>query len=216
MKIRFTTIMMVLFILCMFGFSVYYYPKLPHWMASHWNARGQVDGHMSKNICVFMIPAISVFVVLLFAGLSHVDPLQKNFRRFRVFNDTFLFLLLAFLFAVQVFIIAWNLGIKIRINFMMPVLLSILFFGLGCIMEKVGPNWFIGIRTPWTLSNERVWRKTHLCSAVLFKLAAAVMLFGGMMIYHPVLFIIVPVLSAVLISVFLSYVFYRQENRLHL
>jgi uncharacterized membrane protein len=208
--------MMILFILCMFGFSVYYYPKLPHWMASHWNARGQVDSHMSKNICLFIIPAASVFVMLLFAGLSRVDPLQKNFRRFRVFNDIFLFLLMAFLFAVQIFIITWNLGFKIRINFLMPVLLSILFFGLGCIMGKVGPNWFIGIRTPWTLSNERVWRKTHLCSAILFKLAAAVMLFGGMMVYHPILFVVVPVLSAALISVFLSYIFYRQENKLRL
>jgi uncharacterized membrane protein len=203
---------MVLFILCMFGFSGYFYPKLPSWMASHWNARGQVDDYMSKNICLFMIPVSSVFVALLFAGLSRVDPLQKNFQWFRVFNDTFLFLLLAFLFAVQVFIIAWNLGIKIRTAFLMPVLLSILFFGLGCIMGKVGPNWFLGIRTPWTLGNERVWRKTHLWSAILFKLAAAMMLFGGMMVYHPVLFVVVPILLAVLISVFLSYVFYRQEN----
>lgn len=212
MKIRFTTIIMVLSILCMFGFSVYFYPKLPDWMASHWNARGQVDSYLSKNICLFVIPVVSVFVMLLFVGLSCIDPLQKNFRRFRVFNDTFLFLLLAFLFAVQVFIIAWNLGIKIRTAFLMPVLLSILFFGLGCIMGKVGPNWFLGIRTPWTLGNERVWRKTHLWSAILFKLAAAVMLFGGMMVYHPVLFVVVPILLAVLISVFLSYVFYRQEN----
>ena len=163
-----------------------------------------------------MIPVSAVFVMLLFAGLSRVDPLQKNFQRFRIFNDIFLFLLLIFLFAVQVFIIAWNLGIKIRTAFLMPVLLSILIFGLGCIMEKVGPNWFIGIRTPWTLSNEKVWKKTHLWSAILFKLAATVMLLGGVMIYNAVLFVVIPVLSAALISVFLSYVFFRQENRLRL
>jgi uncharacterized membrane protein len=214
MKIRFTTIIMVLFILCMFSFSIYYYPKLPNWMASHWNAKGQVDDYMSKNICLFVIPVISVLVMLFLTALGRIDPLQKNFRRFRIFNDIFLFLLMTFLFAIQIFIVTWNLGFKIRINFLMPVLLSVLFFGLGCILEKVGPNWFIGIRTPWTLGNEAVWRRTHLWSAILFKLAAAVMLCGGLMVYHAVLFVVVPALSAALISVILPYVFYRQENKL--
>jgi uncharacterized membrane protein len=158
----------------------------------------------------------------MLTALGCIDSFQRNFRWFRVFTDVYSFLLMAFLFAGQIFIITWNLGFKmwdqgfkIQINVLLLIPLSILFFGLSCVMEKIGPNGLIGIRVPWTLNNEKVWRRTHLWSAALFKLAAAVMLFGVICEEkYTMIFILVPILGASLIAIILSYVFSQQENAL--
>lgn len=211
--IRFSTIMMFIFILCMAGFSLFFYPQLPQRMAAHWNAQGQVDGYMSKAINLSIIPATAVFLTILFLGIVQVDPMRHNIQRFRSYYDGAIFIMLLFLAAVQAYIISWNLGIKVRSNFLMPLMLSLLFFGLSCILDKVKTNGFIGIRTPWTFSSPTVWKKTHVWSAVLFKIAAVVILLGVVWEQYAMGFVLVPILGACLISAILSYVFYLEENK---
>ena len=213
--IRFSTLMMFLFILCMVGFTLYFYPKLPQRMAAHWNAQGQVDGFLPKAVNLSILPVTAVLLTFLFLGLVQIDPMRRNIQQFRSYYDGFIFIVLALLAAIQAYIIAWNLGIKIRMNILMPLLLSLLFFGMGCILDKVKSNWFIGIRTPWTFSSPTVWKKTHLWGAILFKLAAAVVLLGVIWEQYAIVFVLVPILVASLITIILSYVFYKQQSSLH-
>lgn len=210
--IRFSTLMMFLLILCMAGLSLYFYPKMPEQMASHWNARGEVDDTLPRAVNLTIMPAMAVFLTLLFLALTRFDPMRRNVGRFRGYYDAAIFITLLFLAAIQAHIIAWNLGFKVRTNFLMPLMLGLLFFGIGCILDKVKSNWFIGIRTPWTFSSPTVWKKTHLWSAILFKLAAAAVLLGVIWEQYAVVFVLVPVIGVSLITVILSYVFYRQEK----
>lgn len=212
MKIRFSTVMMYLIVLLMAGFSIYFYPSLPEQTASHWNARGEVDGYMPKAVNLSIMPAMALFMVLLFLGIIQIDPLRRNIQRFRGYYDGFIFMILLLLMAVQVFIIAWNLGFRIRINVLMPIMISLLFFGIGCILDKIKPNWFMGIRTPWTLSNPVVWQKTHAWNALLFKLASAVVVLGAVWESRAIVFVLVPVLTVSVVGIVLSYIFYRQET----
>jgi uncharacterized membrane protein len=90
---------------------------------------------------------------------------------------------------------------------------SLLFIGLGFLIERTQPNWFIGIRTPWTLSSPKVWEKTHKMGGLLFKLCGALSL-AGLFFRIEIAFgvMIVPILVASLGSILYSYVVFRQEQ----
>jgi len=58
--------LIALFIVASFVIGVYFYDKMPEQMASHWNYRGEVDGYMSKTYGLFLMPAVSLLMVLVF------------------------------------------------------------------------------------------------------------------------------------------------------
>jgi uncharacterized membrane protein len=81
---------------------------------------------------------------------------------------------------------------------------------MGIVMTNVKPNWFIGIRTPWTLSNEIVWQKTHKLGGVLFRLAAIIVLLGAVFPKYAIAFVLVPVLSVAVITLIYSLVIWKK------
>ena len=180
------------------------YPELPERMASHWGPGGQVDGWMAKSVCVWVIPAIMVFQTGLFFVILLIDPLRKNIDKFFSYYAGFVIMMNVFLFAVHSWMILWNLNIQIPSNVFMPIGLACLIFYAGIVMSHVKPNWFIGIRTPWTLSNEIVWQKTHKLGGILFRVAAIIILVGAAFPQYAILFVLVPVLSVSAITVLYS------------
>ena len=186
------------------------YPKLPEKMASHWGPGGQVDGWMCKRICVWLIPAIMVFQTSLFFGILLIDPLRKNIKQFFSHYAGFIIILNLFLLAVHGWMILWNLDIRISSNVFMPLGIACLIFYAGIVMGHIKPNWFIGIRTPWTLSNEIVWQKTHKLDGILFRIAAIVMLIGAAFPKYAIIFVLVPILSVALITLIYSLVIWKK------
>jgi len=90
-------------------FSIYFYPSLPEKMAVHWNLKGGVDRYLSKQFALFLIPAISLVVLLLFILIPKIDPLRQNIEEFRKYYDGFLILITAFLIYVHFLTLGWNL-----------------------------------------------------------------------------------------------------------
>ncbi len=213
MKVQNSTWIMFLFVLGMICFSLFFYPRLPDPLASHWNARGQVDGCMSKTAGLLMIPGISLGLLILMLGMAQIDPLKRNIQKIRGVYNAAIFLILGFMFVVQAHIISWNLGFQVRINVLLPVMLAVLFFGLGSLMDKLRPNWVIGIRTPWTLSSKQVWMQTHHWAGLLFKAAACIVLLGAVWSDYAIFFVMAPVLSVSALLMILSYIFYRREQK---
>lgn len=208
MKIRTMTFIIWATVAAGFIVSAVFYPKMPAIMASHWNASGRVDGYMNKSIGMFLIPAIMAGQALFFYAILLIDPLRKNIRKFRIYYEGFILLITGFLLAVHLFMIAWNLGIRFSMNIFMPLMMAILFFVMGAILPKLRPNWFMGIRTPWTLSNETVWIKTHWLGGIAFKMAAILVLFGVVWPKYAVLFVLVPILAASVVTVLYSLAVY--------
>ncbi len=156
-----STIIILLIILISFTTGIYFYPQMPGNIASHWNAQGEVDGYMSKFWGLFLMPIISLVLFLLFLFIPRIDPLKVNIEKFRKYFDYFMIIFFAFLFYLYLLTIVWNLGARFNmIQFLSPAF-GVLFFYCGIMIENAKRNWFIGIRTPWTLSNEEVWNKTH-------------------------------------------------------
>jgi uncharacterized membrane protein len=115
--------------------------------------------------------------------------------------------------AVQCQIILWSLGYPISMNLVMPVLIGLLFLYAGFFLEKVEPNWFAGIRTPWALSSTAVWKKTHQLGGKLFKIAGIISCAGALFSSLAMWFILVPAIGTALVTVVYSWYAFQQEQK---
>lgn len=200
-------------ILVSFLVGICFYPRMPGAMASHWNIRGEVDGYMSNFWGLFLMPSISVGLLLLFVLIPKIDPLKANIEKFRKYYDGLVVLTIVFLFYLYLLTIFWNMGLRFNMIQLLAPALGILFYYCGVLIEKAKRNWFIGIRTPWTLSSEKVWEKTHKIGGRLFKVAGVVALFGVLFHDYAMFFVVVPVILIAAYTVVYSYFEYQKETR---
>lgn len=205
-------IIIILLIASTFVAGLFLYPKMPDQMASHWNSRNQVDGYMDKFWGVFLMPIAAIGMLLLFSFIPKIDPLRENIEKFRKHFDRFAILAVAFLLYVHFLSISWNLGNEFSMGRMMIPGLGILFYYCGVLVENAKKNWFIGIRTPWTLSNDIVWEKTHKLGGKLFKIAGAAVFLGMFFPENAQIFALIPVLFVAVFIVVYSYAVYRKER----
>jgi uncharacterized membrane protein len=160
----------------MFAASLALGPRLPETMVTHWNAAGVPDGTMPKFWGQVTVPAITAGVLVLTFLAPKIDPKRENIEAFRGIYNEFLVVLTAFLALVHGVVLATNLGYDIPIEIAVFAGVGALLFYLGDLLEAAEQNWMIGIRTPWTLSDEAVWRRTHEVGAWLFKLSGVLAL----------------------------------------
>jgi uncharacterized membrane protein len=188
--------------------------QLPDPMASHWNVNDQVDGYMSKFWGVFLLPLITLGMWLLFLVVPSIDPLKANIAAFRGVFNLLIVLIVAFMLYIYALSLAWNLGYTgFRMSGAMLPAIGLLFIFLGFLLRQAKRNFFIGIRTPWTLSSDMVWNETHRIGAVLFMISGALAFLGGFL-PGPFAFwlMFVPVLGSTLFLLVYSYVLYQRET----
>ena len=194
-----------------FTLTIAIYPTVPDHVVSHWNAAGQADGYMSKFWGLLLIPLIMTGFVALLAVLPRIDPHKKNYEKFRDWYEGFILLFVLFFLAIQVQIILWSSGYQVSPNLTFPLLTGMLFIYLGFLLGHAEQNWFVGIRTPWTLSSKTVWKKTHELGGKLFKIAGVISCAGIVAGEYAFWFILVPVLSVAVYTVVYSYTEYQKE-----
>ena len=194
-----------------FTLTIAIYPAAPDLVASHWNAAGEVNGYMSKFWGLFLIPIIMTGFVALLAFLPRIDPHKKNYEKFRDYYDGFILLFALFLLAIQIQIILWSIGYQISPNLTFPLLIGVLFIYIGFLLGHAEQNWFVGIRTPWTLSSKTVWKKTHEIGGKLFILAGVISCLGIFAGVYALWFVLVPALAVAVITVAYSYYEFQKE-----
>lgn len=153
------------------------------------------------------------WIFLIFISIPRIDPLKANIEKFRKYYNVFIIIFFIFMFSIYSQVILWNLEIKISPNATIPIGLGLLFFYTGILCENSKQNWFIGIRTPWTLSSERVWEKTHKLGGKLFKIAGFSALFGAFFQSYALFFILVPAILVSIYSIIYSYLEYQKEMK---
>ena len=194
-----------------FALTIAVYPTAPDRIASHWNAAGEVNGYMSKFWGLFLIPIIMTGFIALLAVLPRIDPHKKNYEKFRDYYDGFILLFALFLLAIQIQIILWSIGYQISPNLTFPLLIGALFIYIGFLLDHAEQNWFVGIRTPWTLSSKTVWKKTHEFGGKLFKIAGIISCLGIFAGVYALWFVLVPALAVGVITVVYSYYEFQKE-----
>jgi uncharacterized membrane protein len=215
MSTRTTTIIVLILIIAAALAGLLLWNKLPDQMASHWDVNDQVNGYMSKTWGVFMVPLITLGMFLLFLVIPSIDPLKANIAKFRGIFNLFIVFIVAFMLYIYGLSLAWNLGYtNFKMSTSMLPAMGLLFIFLGFLMRNAKRNFFIGIRTPWTLSSDTVWDKTHQLGSILFMISGVLALiggiFGGMTAFW---FLFVPLIGSTIFLLIYSYVIYQQEMK---
>jgi len=193
--------------------AIVLYDGMPARMATHWNAAGVADGYAGKAFALFLIPAIMLLVQGLFVLIPKIDPLRKNIEAFREQFEGFALLLSVFMAYLFVLIILWSKGALFSMTVALMPAFASMFYGIGSLLKGIKRNWFVGIRTPWTMSSDVVWDKTHALGSRLFKLSGVVILAGVALPQYAVWFMVGPILASTLISVVYSYRVFKKENK---
>ena len=157
-----------------FIYLAYIWNSLPAIVPLHWNMAGEIDRYGNRSELI-IIPFILPFLTyLIFLIVPYIDPkrqIEKMGKKYHQLKTIFVFLtsLLAIyiLYATSVS----KLGSTKLLFFGIGMLITV----LGNYMQSIKPNYFIGIRTPWTLENNEVWKYTH-------RLAGKLWVIGGLFI----------------------------------
>ena len=150
-----------LLVVITFAASIIVYPRLPARVPTHWNIRGQVDGYGPRWISTFLLPAMLLVLWGLLRFLPRIDPRRANYAKMQGTYDLVVNLTLTLLAALHLVLLGAVAGAPISIARVVPALVGVSLVVIGNVLPRARPNWWFGIRTPWTLSNDRVWERTH-------------------------------------------------------
>jgi uncharacterized membrane protein len=189
--------------------------KLPEQVPTHFNVAGNVDHWSDKTILLFLPGALGIGMYLLMLIIPFLDP-KKKIQQMGDKYYTLRFMLTFFfsLFATYLVYISYTGNLK-NPN-MLVALVGALFAILGNYFQTVRPNYFIGIRTPWTLENEDIWKKTHRLGGRLWMAGGILIAILSFMISNNLaLAVTLGVLLSimVLIPVVFSYTEFQKEKR---
>lgn len=200
---------LLMIVLLMLAASALTYPMLPERIATHWNTQGQADGYGGRFFAVSFLPLLTAGIALLLSLLPALDPLRTNLYHFRREYNGFVLLLAGFMAYLHFLTLAWNLGWRVDMVRALVPAFAVLSYFIGMLLSKARRNWFVGTRTPWTLSSDVVWKRTHRAASLWFKVAGGVSLLGLLFARFAFLFIVAPLILVSLAAVVLSYIEYR-------
>lgn len=201
-------------ILATLAFSIAAYTRLPERMAIHWNASGEPDGYGSRVFGAFVLPAVLVGLWGLLLALPRLDPRSANIEKFRDTYDVFVIAVVAVLCVLHVGVVGFALGWPVQVGRLAPVSIGLLFLFLGTLLPRFQSNFFFGIRTPWTLSSDTVWTRTHQVGGYVMGLMGLLLITAGIMGTHR--WFVVAISGSVVMAIGLlvySYLLWRGEQR---
>jgi uncharacterized membrane protein len=209
MKISRTNLFSAGLVVLAFALTAILYGKLPELVPTHWNARGQANGFMPKPWGPFLLPIVMVGVYAILLVIPRISPRGYRVERFAKVFEILQATILAFFFLVTVLALLAGTGAPVPIDRAVVAATGLLFVVIGNFMGKLTKNFFVGIRTPWTLASDEVWLRTHRLGGRLFVLAGVILFVGGLLRGG-----LVPVLAAIAIAggvpIVYSYVIYRR------
>jgi uncharacterized membrane protein len=191
------------------GVSTFLSTQMGGSFATHWNAAGQVDGYGTTFMGLYFLPLLTLVLTAVILAVPYTDPLKANIETFRSDYHLFVLAFAGFMYYVYSLTLAWNLGLHFSMNALLTPAFGLFFLLSGRIMLKAKRNYFIGIRTPWTLANDEVWNKTHQFGGRLFIISG--ILTAATVLYPPAALYVLLITS--LLSAFVAYIYSYFEFR---
>ncbi|MEX2110889.1 MAG: SdpI family protein [Gemmatimonadaceae bacterium] len=193
--------------------SAVVYPSLPDRLPTHWNLRGEVDGWSGRTWGAWMIPLMILFLWGLMRWLPSIDPRGSNYVKFGGAFEGIMLSVMLFMLGVHAIILRSALGYPVDVDRLMPVGVGILLVVIGNLLPRSRPNWFVGIRTPWTLSSDRVWEKTHRVGGRLFVIGGLLIAAAGLLMGDSKTWVVGVVIAVCALgAVVYSYLEWRKEK----
>ncbi|MGG4441968.1 SdpI family protein [Brevibacillus fortis] len=184
------------------------YPSMPDQMVIHWGPNGEPNGFAPKLVGVSFIPVVMLFIFVA------VRSQKQYYQKFQSSHDTILNTLMIVLLVIHGVIIAYGYGYMLNIGIFVTLILGILFVTIGNFMPRFRHNYLIGIRTPWTLASEEVWKNTHLLSSRVFFIGGILIMLTSFLptTIHYILLLIITLVT-ILISIGSSHYYYKKTGR---
>ncbi len=157
-----------LLIAAMFGAAVASWSFVPDRIPMHWNLQGDVDGYGGKFAGLALMPLATLGMYLLMLALPRIDPGYVNYASFAGAYHAIRISLVVFMAGLYAVILLAAFGKPVDVGMIIPLGVGALLTLMGTLMHRLRPNWFVGVRTPWTLSSRLSWDKTHRLAGWLF------------------------------------------------
>lgn len=186
------------------------YAQLPDPMPSHWNAAGEIDGYMSKFWGVFLMPLMTTGITLLLIAVPFIDPLKSNIDQFRGIYNAFILVFVVYMLYVYALTMGAALGYEFNMAIMLMPAMGLFFIGISYLIKNAKRNFFIGIRTPWTLSNDYVWDETHKLGAKTFMAGGVLVIVSSFFGENGFWLMMVGLLVATLVPIVYSYILFAR------
>lgn len=156
----------------MFLFSVIMYSKLPDIMPTHWGVNGEANGFSPKAFGAFFAPILGLVLAIFFPIVQRMDPRRESYANFQGTWSRLQIGIIGFFAYIHVITVlaAINPSINGHVANYITSGMGVLFILIGNSMGKIEQNWFVGLRTPWTLSDPEIWRKSQRVGGFLFVL----------------------------------------------
>lgn len=175
----------------------------------HWGPGGQADGYASKTIGLLLLPLTVAGVAALFWVIPIIEPRRVNIERSGKAYAAIWVAVVLMLAGMDVVAVAAALGAAIDMTLIMFVATGALFIVIGNYLPKVRPNYLMGIRTPWTLTSDLAWDRTHRVGGRVFVLEGLAFILVGLVRPSPETLVVVLIGGIVIMLVFVLAYSYR-------
>ena len=204
-----TNILCLIFIAIAVAAAAFLYPSLPEQIPTHWNWHGEVDDYTAKPWGVWLLPLAAAFVFAIMKIIPVISPRGFRTEQFADVINVFTVTLVGFMSGVALLVLLEASGRNMHINEAIFAGVGLLFIVLGNYLGKVRKNFFIGIRTPWTLASDEVWSRTHRLGGKVFVLIGFFMFLNAFLRFPPGV-LVSSIVAVALVPVVYSYVLYRK------
>lgn len=190
------------------------YNKLPDKIPIHWNIDGEIDGYGPKFFATLMPIGFMIIIWVFMRVLPKIDPRKDNYVKFEKSYEIIISSIITVFFVIQLITLAAGLGYKIYVDKIISIVIALMLIILGNYMPKMKSNFFCGIKTPWTLSSELSWKKTHRLGGKLAVASGFIILISSLFFRGQILFIVFITLTliATMVPVVASYFYAKSDN----
>jgi len=192
--------------------TAFIYSSLPEKIPSHWNIRGEIDSYNNKSF-VWFTSLLPLGIYLLMIYIPEIDPRRESYKKHKKAYKILMNILVLFFIVIHWITIFSALGHQISVARIIPIGVGILFIVIGNYMGQIRPNYTFGIKIPWTLADETVWRKTHRVGSFAFILSGLIFIIAGI-INKSYSFVLA--MSSIFITLIYTFVYsYLEYKKIH-
>ncbi|MBZ0263290.1 SdpI family protein [bacterium] len=195
-----------------FILAIYFWVITEGQLPVHWNLHGEVDRYGGKFESLLLLPIIMLVFYFILRYIPFLDPNKSNYEKFEDSYAKIRYALTTFLFVIHLSILLNSKGIEVAMDKVVLVGMGIFFFVIGMSMKDVRPNWFIGVRNPWTMSSRKSWDVTHKYAKWLFVGIGIGMVLASY--FRSSIFMIIGfgvIFAAVIVLTVMSYVIWKHD-----
>lgn len=201
----------ILLVVLSFAYLAFLWQGLPEQVPIHWNAKGEIDQYGSKETLILLPVLLPLLTYLIFLAVPFIDPKKKVLKMGAKYHQL-KNVLVMFSSLLSVFILYLTKNESAADLSFLLVIVGLLYAASGNYFKTLQPNYFIGIRTPWTLESEEVWKKTHQLSGVIWFVGGILLALSGFLFPAEFMFDILIAITVILIAipVIYSFVIYKK------